>query len=106
MFRHYPQRSHIVQSETAMEYLLAHDVGTSGDKAAILTVVGRIAVFADPDGNALQLIQINWGKYYFGKCFSVRSSLPSFVLAKNRIVIERALLFAGGFCNDPPRYYA
>lgn len=48
-----------------MEYLLAHDVGTSGDKAAILTVVGRIAVFSDPDGNALQLTQINWGKYYF-----------------------------------------
>lgn len=54
-----------MKGETAMEYLLAHDVGTSGDKAAILTVVGRIAVFSDPDGNALQLTQINWGKYYF-----------------------------------------
>jgi len=68
--------------------------------------VGRIAVFSDPDGNALQLTLINWGKYYFCKCISVRSSLPSFVLAKIRIVIERSLLFVGGFCNDPPRYYA
>ena len=25
---------------------------------------GRIAVFSDPDGNALQLTQINWGKYF------------------------------------------
>lgn|GEM_PF-4171079 len=67
---------------------------------------GRIAVFSEPDGNALQLTQINWGKYFFRQCISVRSSLPSIVLAKNRIVIEKALLFAGGFCNDPPRYYA
>ena len=89
-----------------MQYLLTHDVGTSGDKAAILTVVGRIAVFSDPDENALQLTQINWGKYYSCKCISVRSSLPSFVLAKIRIVIERALLFVGGSCDDPPRSYA
>jgi len=35
-----------VKGETAVEYLLAHDVGTSGDKAAILTVVGRVLATA------------------------------------------------------------
>jgi predicted enzyme related to lactoylglutathione lyase len=25
---------------------------------------GRVAAFADPDGNVLQLVQIDWGKYY------------------------------------------
>lgn len=25
---------------------------------------GRVALFSDPDGNTLQLIQIDWGKYY------------------------------------------
>jgi predicted enzyme related to lactoylglutathione lyase len=25
---------------------------------------GRVAAFTDPDGNVLQLVQIDWGKYY------------------------------------------
>lgn len=44
--RQYPQRSDNVKSVTTMEYLLAHDVGTSGDKASIPTVDGHVLATA------------------------------------------------------------
>ena len=34
---------------------------------------GRFAVIADPDGNTLQIVQINWGKYYKAAALSINN---------------------------------